>query len=150
MNDSLFENLMILRWCSVFQCCILGLIGFWMNDGCHYFVGVIAGSTYWYFKTWSIKWKKKNKKGKNAYLELNFTQLQLQETTKLITTSRGNRKLHNAYNLMSCHFLTQTKRKDTTTKKKKLTKKKYNAKILNGTKLTLQSGKSEALPSFYV
>jgi hypothetical protein len=30
---------------------------------------------------------------------------------------------------MSCHFLTQTKRKDTTTKKKKLTNKKYNAKI---------------------
>jgi hypothetical protein len=30
---------------------------------------------------------------------------------------------------MSWHFLTQTKRKDTTTKKKKLTKKKYNAKI---------------------
>lgn len=47
----------------------------------------------------------------------------------LNTTSIGNRKLHNAYNLMSWHFLTQTKRKDTTTKKKKLTKKKYNAKI---------------------
>lgn len=81
------------------------------------------------FQDTSIKWKKKNKNRKNAYLELNFTQLQLQETTKLNTTLIGNRKLHNAYNLMSWHFLTQTKRKDTTTKKKKLTKKKYNAKI---------------------
>ncbi len=79
------------------------------------------------FQNIITKWKKKNKKGKNAYLELNFTQLQ--ETTKLNTTSRGNRKLHNAYNLVSSHFLNTNKKKRYNNKEKEAYKEKYNAKI---------------------